>query len=759
MPEAEQAENSSWLAQAVAAANAQDWVKAEGLLASQAEQGHAGALHLLGLVRRAQGQSAQAQELFERALENGGSEELYLELARLAFETEDYPRVRHYYQLAQSHQVGLEDSDWHRFANALTATGEARASLAIYQQLLQHYPEHAQLWMHLGNARLALGHLDSALTAFDKSLSLEPGSGLLHYNRARALHAQGRYEESENTVRRSLALDNTLPAAWSLLGSVLQRRGRPEDAQPAFETGLKLDPDDALIWNNLGTCLQAQYQAEAADAAYRQAMTHMPELWEARLNLAHLQRERGHSAEALALMAGLLPAEPLLSYQMAFVLPVIQDSSLDQPEWHRRFQQALDVLEAEPMAIEDPIAQVGHLPFYLPYLGVNERPLLEQLGRIFTKACPILNWRAPQISKPRAPGPWRIGLLSGYFYQHTVNHLFGYLVPELRRQGLNVTALYSGRRQDAFTNRVAAEADAFVHLSGDLFQARQQIAAQGLDLILSLDIGMDLLTYFLAFSRLAPIQMLTWGHPLTTGLDTQDLFLTSPGLAGPDGQQYYSERLHELPGFFAHWAPPPQTESPEQLRESFGLPSGSLYLCPQSLYKLHPGYDELLAGILEQDPDGRLVMLEGMYPEWRTRLEKRWSGKLDTRRLLWLDRVSPQDYVRLVGCGSVMLDTRPFGGGLTMLQALAQGVPVVSWPDASLKGRVTHGICLELDWPDGVADSAQDYIQKAVKLAQGWGEGDRVEMMGRYAERLRPEQMGKMVGAACVELCERRFSE
>ncbi len=751
----------NWLAQAVAAAEKADWPGAEALLGPHVRAQHPGALHLLGLVRRAQGQFEQAAELFEAALQAGGSEDLLLELARLAFETRDYAQARQAFKQALGVGLSLEDADWHRFAHALADGGEAKASLEIYLQLLQKYPAHAQLWMHMGNARLALGQTEAALNAFDKGLELDSAISLLYYNRARTLHMLGRFDEAEQAVNRSIMLDANLPAAWSLLGSIMQRCGRPEDARPAFERGLELAPDDALIWNNLGTCEQALYRAEQAEVAYRQALEFMPKLWEAQLNLAHLQRERGHSADALELMNGLLVDDPLLRYQMAFVLPVIQDQEHDQELWHQRLNDAITGLEAAPVPFDEPMSQIGRLPFYLPYLGVPERPILERLARVFEKACPILNWRAPHIQKvlnhERQPGPWRIGILSACFYQHTVWHLFGYLLPELTRQGFELTLLYTGQRQDDVTDLAREQANHFLHLPGDLLQARQQIAAQQLDLILSWDIGMEPLTYFLAFSRLAPIQMLTWGHPLTSGLSTQDYFLTSPGLSGPKGQSFFSERLLELPHFFAHWAHPGEFEA-EAARADFGLPEGRLYLCPQSLYKLHPSYDSLLAGILDQDPEGKLVVLAGLYPEWRVRLEQRWAGKLDLERVIWLERVSAAEYIRLVGCGSVMLDTRPFGGGLTMLQALAQGVPVVTWPDESIKGRVTNGICLELDWMDGVVSSEQEYISRAIELAQNWGERERAELQVRYLENMQPKRMGSMVGAALLELCERRFN-
>lgn len=47
-------------------------------------------------------------------------------------------------------------------------------------------------------------------------------------------------------------------------------------------------------------------------------------------------------------------------------------------------------------------------------------------------------------------------------------------------------------------------------------------------------------------------------------------------------------------------------------RAGLGLPaSGTLYGCPQSLFKFHPDFDALLADIARGDPTGHIVLIEG----------------------------------------------------------------------------------------------------------------------------------------------------
>ena len=62
------------------------------------------------------------------------------------------------------------------------------------------------------------------------------------------------------------------------------------------------------------------------------------------------------------------------------------------------------------------------------------------------------------------------------------------------------------------------------------------------------EVGMDPATCALAALRLAPLQIASWGHPVTTGLPTIDLFVSGELLEGPGAERHYHEKLIRLPG-------------------------------------------------------------------------------------------------------------------------------------------------------------------------------------------------------------------
>ena len=120
-----------------------------------------------------------------------------------------------------------------------------------------------------------------------------------------------------------------------------------------------------------------------------------------------------------------------------------------------------------------------------------------------------------------------------------------------------------------------------------------------------------------------------------------------------------------------------------KFRSTLELPDGKrLYGCPQTLFKIHPDFDQALAGILDADPQGFLVFIEGRVSRWTDNLKRRFRRTLPDsgRRVHFLPAIPNADFLKLLACCDVLLDPYPFGGGNSTLKALAVGTPVVPLP-------------------------------------------------------------------------------
>jgi predicted O-linked N-acetylglucosamine transferase (SPINDLY family) len=244
------------------------------------------------------------------------------------------------------------------------------------------------------------------------------------------------------------------------------------------------------------------------------------------------------------------------------------------------------------------------------------------------------------------------------------------------------------------------------------------VADQGLDILFYPDLGMDPFTYTLAFTRLAPVQCVTWGHPVTTGIPGMDFYLSSQDLETEDGDKHYTEKLIRLATPAVYYSRPARPSSPKG-RGSFGLPEkGHVYACPQTPFKFHPDFDGVLGGILRRDPEGILVLVESRYPTWRDLLWQRFERTLpDVRqRIHFVPRLGRPDFLSLLAIADVLLDPIHFGGGNTSFEGLGLGIPIVTLPSNFLRGRITYALYRKMGLMDCVASSPEDYIERAVHL-------------------------------------------
>jgi predicted O-linked N-acetylglucosamine transferase (SPINDLY family) len=362
--------------------------------------------------------------------------------------------------------------------------------------------------------------------------------------------------------------------------------------------------------------------------------------------------------------------------------------------------------------------------FFLAYHGQNDRELQTATARAFLRIIPSLQFTAPHCrgepSRGRSHRRIRIGFISRFFASHSIFSTSVGLIEKLSRRDFEVVVLrITPSRDDACTARIRAAADRMVDLDSDFRRAREQIAALELDILFYQDIGMEPISYFLAFARLAPVQCVSFGHPNTTGIPTMDYFISNDAFEPADADSHYSETLVRLGGLptLAYYYEP-RLPLVRATAQSFGLPDATLYLCPQTLFKIHPDFDAMLAGILARDPRGIVVLIAGQFQEFAHALRVRFQRTLAGvhQRVVFLPFMSLERFMQLLSIAVVVLDTPHFNGMNSSLQAFAVGAPVVTLPGRLQRGRHTQAMYRTMGIDDCIAADATEYIDIAVRL-------------------------------------------
>ena len=694
----------------------------------QAQPGHPEALHYLGVIAYQVGRHDLAVDYIGKAITlnpqaaeyHNNIGQAYRALGRLD------EAVAHYRQA-----LALKPDRAETFSNlgvALKAQGKLDDALAQYRQALALKPAYAEAHFNQGNVLREQGKPEDAIASYRQALALKPSYVEAYNNLGNTLKDRGNLEEAVAQYRQAIALKPDLVEAAINLGIALKDLGRQEESVAQFRHAIALRPTLAEAHNNLGSALKDQGRLEEAAASYRQALALKPAYAEALFNMGNLLREQGKLEEAAEAYRKVLAIAPKdgVRILLATLLPVISDSKEQIIEARRRFAGQVSDLSSRELSLADPVREVGATNFYLSYHGLNDRDLQISVARMYERACPSLTYTAPHcLARPFASsaGKIKIGFVSRFFCQHSIGKSTRGVLANLSRDTFRVYALFVPPLVDDEISRFIREkADETIVLPGDLHAARERIAAEQLDILYYQDIGMDPFTYFLAFSRLSPVQCVRPGHPDATGIAAFDYSISTESAEPECAERHYSEPLVKLKtpvsASFSYYYKP-VIPDPLKSRAEFGFDeSAHLYICPQTLFKFHPDFDGILSGILSMDQRGRLVLIGGKDPHWAELLLRRFRRTMPhvADRITVLPPQPGRDFINLIALSDVMLDTIHFGGFHTSLEAFAVGTPIVTWPGEFQRGRNTYAFYQAMGLPDCVAKGPEHYVEIAVRL-------------------------------------------
>lgn len=612
-------------------------------------------------------------------------------------------------------------------------------------------------WSH--QAKLAAGLVKQSLRKwreaawwYESALATEPRYAEALNNLGVVLQELGEYALARDKFGAAILANPSGTDAYRNLALLASREGQSNDATILLLRALQNNPASALLWNDLGKINQARGDTARAVAAFEESARLDPKSVEPVSNLSLLMYHEGYSERARALcdrLIGMRPPNMGARFRKALALPAIMMSSDAIAETRERLLRELDELEDARGVIHDPLREVNVSNFYLAYHGHNERELQSRVAALFRAKTPMLNYIAPHIGRARS-GKIRIGVCSRHWGAHTIGVLFAELFARLDPREFEVTCFHTATGPAGLSDEFRDYGHQMIQLPLDLQGARAAIVNTELDVLVYPDIGMEPFSYFLAFSRLAAKQVVMWGHPLTTGIPTIDNFLSARSLETEDADSHYTEKLVRFEHLNTYYRRP--EADARYNREYFGFqPDRTLYVCPQTLFKLHPDFDRVLADILTRDPSGELILLEGNHVGHTTMLRERFDKTLAEfrGRIKFLRRLSNPEYMGLLAATDVMLDPPHFGGGSTSLQALSVGTPIVTAPSMFARGRITAACYRVIGNEELVANDASHYVE--IAHAVGSDPSLRARLRGDLSTRSEVLYQNE---AAVVELSE-----
>lgn len=237
--------------------------------------------------------------------------------------------------------------------------------------------------------------------------------------------------------------------------------------------------------------------------------------------------------------------------------------------------------------------------------------------------------------------------------------------------------------------------------------------------------------------RCAPVQISYINHNATSAVPNVDFLIADKIAASPQCDAFFTETIYRVPGSFYCFTYDPADLPP--------------VVAPPCLAAGHPTFgffggnskvNDVLIGwwaeILHRCPQARLLIrnLETSLADVRKNLLGRFRRQgIGPERLVIEPGGKRIEILESFARVDVSLDTWPYAGGNTIAESLWQGVPVVTLGGGEFRSSYGASILHAAGLGDLAARSPEQYVEKAVALAQ-----DRERL-----QRLRADLRGMIV--------------
>lgn len=611
-----------------------------------------------------------------------------------------------------------------RRAGELRAAGNLAEAGEILEEVLRSKADHLEALVAIWEMLFDSGSPGSAVDLINKAIAARGDVAQFHYMLGCCFQAQQKVDDAVTCFARAVELDPNFAKAFNNLGCTLEVAGNLRGALECYDRALELDPRLAQASYNKGNAFRQSGDPVNAIACMRAGLAIEPRHADWHCNLGEILFGRLELDEAVASYRAAVEVDPNYARGWLCLGTGLQGLGRNE-EAEASLRRAIE--------LDPKLAQAGsNLLLLLHNLHGNdaEKMFAEHCAWAKRHATGI-PWQAARTDEERRRrGRLKIGYLSPDFCRHPVADFIEPILAAHDRAGFQVFCYSGTARPDATTQRLMGLCEHWRDVSGDsdnLIAERVRFDA--------LDILVDLAGHTgggrpaLMARKLAPVQACWLGYPNTMGLRAIDYRFTDANADPPGASDaFHTEKLFRLPDGFLCYRPTDTAPDPGEApaRANGYVTFGSF----NNLSKVTDAMIALWSRLLADLPRARLVLKAYGLAAASARQDLLARFARHGIEAARLELLPPMDaFGEHLGAYrhiDIALDTFPYNGTTTTLEALWMGVPVVSLAGNTHVARIGLSVLSRAGLAELVAFSPQEYLAKALSLANDSGKRDEL---------------------------------
>lgn len=414
--------------------------------------------------------------------------------------------------------------------------------------------------------------------------------------------------------------------------------------------------------------------------------------------------------------------EEQMIYITYLILPFLFYSEEQIDITYDRLNKTLDLLLESspiPLSIQEYLIYFPiHIPYFYCYLGKPTKPLLEKYSKFIYRLVPELNQELAELKElnqdikvEKVQDIPVIGIFSRFLFQnHSVCRDRIGIVKHLCRK-FKVYLIVTDHSEPKEFFNLNMKNVPFDVLRLHTIESIKTIKNK-FSILIFPELGMCTQTFLYSHLKLAPIQITTWGHSETSGIEAIDYYISSSLF---DVKQIdFSEQLIPLSSLSTYYYPMDYIEKKQvkKCRETFEFKSHLIYYgILQHMLKIHPIMIKFMKNILK-DEKTVFVITAVNVTMLKRYLISELTPYLD--RILIFPCLPNEAYFELVQAVDILIDTHPFGGCNTSLDAFYVGKIVMTFPGPYQSGQFTNGFYKKMGIHELISTSFAEWIDKTI---------------------------------------------
>lgn len=563
-----------------------------------------------------------------------------------------------------------------------------------------------------GNILLSLEDLDLAINKFEITANLEPDNAVVSYNLAICFLKKNNQEKALKYLFLAIDKDSNYYDAYFELARLHRNKKDFNKSVEYYHVAIKLLPTEPKTYIGLGILYLEINNLIKAEENLKRAIALDNKNDFAFYNLADIYRKNKDYKKAI----NLLEAKQSFFKDKTFLYGALGEN----------FCLSLDFKKGEEFLNKSTSLKYTdkYYPIYLfnsQYIRGFDRKkyfyLAEQLQKNFLskklKAFDV-------VEKNKIEKKIKVGFLNKFFHHHAVSYqILGVLNELAKINELEIIAYSDNSYEDDITKRLKE----IFHSWKNIYFLNDQaaynaICADELDILIDLQGHSGNNRYNLLISRCAPIQINWCGFLDTLGLGEVDYIIADQYTVPKEFYYNYKEKIIYMPDIWSTIDTSLLEERPKALPVltnhfiTFGSVANPL--------KINEDVVKVWSTILKNVNNSKILLKYNIYKndEIVSKIKKFFSDQgITDDRIIIESSVDRKDFMNAFNRMDIMLDTFPYSGGTTNLEASYMAVPILTMKGINFFSRCGVSVNENLNMQEWIANSSEDYISKGISFA------------------------------------------